>query len=142
MSVSADSSCCFALDILDPIVPLDKLQEDELENHAYESAEVCKKRTNLFQHKSILRKDFKPGIKVLLLDSRLRFLPGKIKFKWTGPFVIRRVFPDGAIELENPKSGNIFKVNGERVKRYSCSEDSVEQVESLELLWEHFCSCI
>ncbi|CAH9114554.1 unnamed protein product [Cuscuta epithymum] len=140
MNMSADSSCCFALDILDPIVPLDKLQEDELENHAYESAEVCKKRTNLFQHKSILRKDFKPGIKVLLLDSRLRFFQGKIKFKWTGPFVIRQIFPDGVIELINPKSGNIFKVNGERVKRYSCGGDLVERVENLEL-WEHCCSC-
>ncbi|CAH9097553.1 unnamed protein product [Cuscuta epithymum] len=142
MSMSVDSNSCFALDILDPIVSLDKSQEDGLENHAFEKEKVCKKCINCLHQKSILRKDFKPGIKVLLLDSRLRFLPGKIKFKWTGPYVIRQVFPDGAIELENPKSGNIFKVNGERVKRYSCSEDSVEQVESLELLWEHFCSCI
>ncbi|CAH9088741.1 unnamed protein product [Cuscuta epithymum] len=140
MSMPADSSPCFALDVRDPIVSLDKLQEDELKNDAFESAKVCKKCTNCFLQKSTLRKDFKPGIEVLLLDSHLRFSPGKIKFKWTGPFFIRQVFPDGAIELENPKSGNIFKVNGERVKRYSCGGDSVERVESLDL-WEHRCSC-
>ncbi|CAH9121562.1 unnamed protein product [Cuscuta epithymum] len=128
MSMPADSNSCFALDILNPSVSLDKSQEDGLENHAFEKEKVCKKCINCLHQKSILRKDFKPGIKVLLLDSRLRFLSGKLKFKWTGPYVIRQVFPDGAIELENPKSGNIFKVNGERVRSYSSSEDSFEQV--------------
>ncbi|CAH9120101.1 unnamed protein product [Cuscuta europaea] len=89
MSMSADSSSCFALDILDPIAPLDKLEENDLEKGFNESAKVCKKCINCLHHKSILRKDFKPGKKVLLLDSRLRFFPGKIKLKWIGPFVVR-----------------------------------------------------
>ncbi|CAH9138395.1 unnamed protein product [Cuscuta epithymum] len=113
---------------------------DEIRNDAYESAKIYKERTKLFHDKSILRRDFKPGMEVLLYDSRLRLFPGKLKSRWTGPFLIRQVFSHGAIELENPKSGNVFKVNGQRVKRYLKSEDVVEQVECLELR-EYRCSC-
>jgi hypothetical protein len=35
----------------------------------------------------------------------------------TGPFIIRTVFSHGAIEIEDPKNGNTFKVNGQRVKQ-------------------------
>jgi hypothetical protein len=35
-----------------------------------------------------------------------------------GPFIIRTVFSHGAIEIEDPKNGNIFKVNGQRVKPF------------------------
>jgi hypothetical protein len=65
---------------------------------------------------SILRRSFKPGQKVLLYNSRLHLFPGKLKSRWTGPFIIRSVFSHGAIELEDLKNGNIFKVNGQRVK--------------------------
>jgi hypothetical protein len=35
-----------------------------------------------------------------------------------GPIHIRTVFSYGAIEIEDPKNGNIFKVNGQRVKPF------------------------
>jgi hypothetical protein len=65
-----------------------------------------------------LRRSFEPGQKVLLYNSRLHLFPGKLKYRWTAPFIIRSVFSHGAIEIEDPKNGNIFKVNGQRVKPF------------------------
>jgi hypothetical protein len=67
---------------------------------------------------SILRQSFEPGQKVLLYNSRLHLFPGKLKSRWIGPFIIRSVFPHGAIEIEDPKNGNTFKVNGQRLKPF------------------------
>jgi hypothetical protein len=66
---------------------------------------------------SILRRSFEPGQKVLY-NSRLHLFPNKLKSQWTGPFIIRTVFSHGAIEIEDPKNGNTFKVNGQRVKPF------------------------
>ena len=41
------------------------------------------------------------GDLVLLFNSRLRLFPGKIKSKWTGPYLVTQLFPQGAVELEN-----------------------------------------
>ncbi|CAM8901290.1 unnamed protein product [Rhodiola kirilowii] len=45
-------------------------------------------------------------------------MPGKLRSRWTGPHIITKVFNHGALELENPKNGDRFKVNGQRVKHY------------------------
>jgi hypothetical protein len=66
---------------------------------------------------SILRRSFEPGQKVLY-NSQLQLFPGKLKSQWTGPFIIKTVFSYGATEIEDPKNGNIFKVNGKRVKPF------------------------
>ena len=98
-----------------------KLQLSELEelrNEAYENAKIYKERTKLLHDKSILRKSFSPGQKVLLYNSRLHLFPGKLRSRWQGPYVVRVVFPHGAIEIENPKNGDIFKVNGQRLKPF------------------------
>ena len=44
-------------------------------------------------------------------------LPGKLKSKWTGPYLITQVFPHGVVELET-KERVRFKVNGEKIKLY------------------------
>ena len=48
---------------------------------------------------------------VLLFNSRLRLFPGKLKSKWTGPYLVTQLFPHEAVELET-KEGVLFKVNG------------------------------
>ena len=114
-----------------------KLQLNELEelrNDAYENEKIYKERTKVFHDKSILRKKFSPNQKVLLYDSRLHLFPGKLKSRWTGPFVVRTVFPHGAIEIENPKDGSIFKVNGHRLKPFL--EIPSNQEEELMILHE------
>ncbi|CAM8929826.1 unnamed protein product [Rhodiola kirilowii] len=45
-------------------------------------------------------------------------MPGKLRSRWTGPYTVTKVFNHGALELENPKNGDHFKVNGQRVKHY------------------------
>ncbi|CAL2238234.1 unnamed protein product [Prunus armeniaca] len=98
-----------------------KLQLNELEelrNESYENARIYKERTKLYHDKAILRKEFQPGMKVLLYDSRLRLFPGKLKSRWVGPFKVLQVFPHGAMEIENIKNGTRFKVNGQRLKPY------------------------
>ncbi|XP_050915063.1 uncharacterized protein LOC127130021 [Lathyrus oleraceus] len=61
------------------------------------------------------RKEFVEGQLVLLFKSRLKSL-GKLKPRWSGPFVVHKVFQHGAIELKNPNNGDTFKVNGQRLK--------------------------
>ena len=57
------------------------------------------------------------GDLVLLDNSRLYWLPRKLKSKWTDPYLITQLFPHGAVELET-KEGLRFKVNGERIELY------------------------
>ncbi|KAI5323286.1 hypothetical protein L3X38_032358 [Prunus dulcis] len=95
---------------------LRKLQMNELEevrNDAYENSRIYKERTKVFHEKNILRKNFEPSQLVLLYNSRLHLFPGKLRTKWTGPFIVKRVFLCGTVEVEDPKNGNIFKVNGQ-----------------------------
>ncbi|KAK9922021.1 hypothetical protein M0R45_030503 [Rubus argutus] len=100
---------------------LRKLQLNELEeirNEAYENSRIYKERMKVFHDKKILRKTFELGQKVLLSNSRLHLFPGKLRSRWTGPFVVKRVFPFGAVEIEDPENGNVFKVNGQRLKPF------------------------
>lgn len=91
---------------------------EEIRNDAYDNAKIYKQRMKVFHDKHILRKSFTPGQKVLLYNSRLHLFPGKLRSRWSGPFIIRTVFPYGAIEIENPKNGDLFKVNGQRLKPF------------------------
>ena len=63
-----------------------------------------------------------------LLDiSGLPCLPGKLKSKRTGPYLITQVCPYGAVELKT-KEGVRFKVNRERIKLYFGHTASVNEV--------------
>ena len=89
---------------------------EELRNEAYDNAKFAKDRVKVFHDKFITRKTFVQGQKVLVYNSRLHLFPGKLKSRWTGPFIVKTVFPHGAIEIYDPKNGNAFKVNGQRLK--------------------------
>ncbi|CAN6543874.1 unnamed protein product [Malus baccata var. baccata] len=98
-----------------------KLQLNELEEirqGAYESSRIYKERTKAFHDSQILRKEFQPGQKVLLFSSRLKLFPGKLKSRWTGPYLVTKIFPHGVVEISNEAQGNTFKVNGHRLKPY------------------------
>uniref|UniRef100_A0A2N9EYS5 RNA-directed DNA polymerase n=1 Tax=Fagus sylvatica TaxID=28930 RepID=A0A2N9EYS5_FAGSY len=104
---------------LDEAGKLRKLQLNELEelrNDAYESSKIYKAKMKIFHDKRILRKTFEVNQKVYLYDSRLHKHPGKLRSRWDGPYVVKRVFENGAIEVEDPRDGRIFKVNGQRLK--------------------------
>ena len=61
--------------------------------------------------------------------------PGKLLSRWTGPFIVKVVYPYGAVEIENPENGKNFKVNGQRLKpfldNFDCLEHSEELVDPL-----------
>ena len=64
----------------------------------------------------VLEGSVNPSQKVLLYKTRLHLFPGKLRSRWTGPFIVKTVFSHGAVEIENPKNGNVFKVIGQRLK--------------------------
>ncbi|XP_070667587.1 uncharacterized protein [Malus domestica] len=103
---------------------------DEIRNDAYKSSRIYKEKSKAFHDKMISRKSFSIGQKVLLFNSHLRLFPGKLHSRWVGPFVITIIFPHGAMEIQSAKTGNVFKVNGHRLKPYyeSFAEHDVEVV--------------
>ncbi|XP_070667377.1 uncharacterized protein [Malus domestica] len=84
---------------------------DEIWNDAYESSRIYKEKSKAFHDKMISRKSFSIGQKVLLFNSRLWLF---------------------LVEIQSAKTGNMFKVNGHRLKPYyeSFAEHDVE-VENL-----------
>ncbi|KAL0886173.1 hypothetical protein Bca101_010156 [Brassica carinata] len=90
---------------------------DEIRMDAFENSRIYKEKTKAFHDRHILKREFKAGDQVLLYNSRLKLFPGKLKSRWSGPFVIKEVRPYGAIVLWN-KDGGDFTVNGQRLKEY------------------------
>ena len=104
---------------------------DELRHESYESSRIYKERLKLFHDKTIVRKTFEPHKKVLLYSSHLHMFLGKLRSKWTGPFVVKVVYPYGAVEIENPENEKTFKVNGDRLKPFLKNFDRQESSEEL-----------
>ena len=111
---------------------LQLVELEELRLDAYESAKLSKERMKTLHDSHIRRKTFVVSQKALLFNSRLRLFSGKLHSKWSGPFIIKHVFEFGVVELENPKNGELFKVNGHRVKPYV--EGEVGLIESVDLI--------
>ena len=97
---------------------LDINELEELRNDAYFNSKIAKDRLKKWHDQLIDRKKFKQGDQVLLYDSKLRFFPGKLKSRWTGPFIIHQVYLNGLVDLLNFKDSRVFKVNGQRLKPY------------------------
>nr|GEU56102.1 reverse transcriptase domain-containing protein [Tanacetum cinerariifolium] len=94
-----------------------KLQLNELRNQAYKNSLIYKEKTKKLHDSKIKNRIFNVGDRVLLFNSCLKILSGKLKTHWSGPFTITKVFPYGTVELSQPDGPN-FKVNGHRVKHY------------------------
>ena len=91
---------------------------EEIRNDVHENFRIYKEKTKVFHDKAILQKSFTPGQKVLLYNSKLYLFPEKLRSRRTRPFVVRVVFPHGAVAVKDPKDGNIFKVNGQWLKSF------------------------
>ena len=92
---------------------------EELRNDAYFNSKIAKDRLKKWHDQLIARKNFKQGDQVLLYDSKLHLFSGKLKSRWTGPFIIHQVHPNGSVNLLNSKDNRIFKVNWQRLKPYA-----------------------
>ncbi|RDX72688.1 hypothetical protein CR513_47783, partial [Mucuna pruriens] len=96
-----------------------QLQEfDEPRVEAYENAKIYKQKVKRFHDQKILRKDFHIGQKVLLFNSRLKLIAGKLRSRWDGPFVITNIFSHGVVQLRDEHTNNTFQVCGHQLKPF------------------------
>ncbi|KAJ9129384.1 hypothetical protein P3X46_033844, partial [Hevea brasiliensis] len=98
-----------------------KLQLQELEEirlETYENFKIYKEKTKAVHDKLILRKQFVVGHKVLLYNSRLKLMPGKLHSRWIGPFAVTNVFLYSAVEIQSLGTNKVVKVNGYRLKPF------------------------
>ncbi|RVW11815.1 Transposon Tf2-11 polyprotein [Vitis vinifera] len=104
------------------------LPVEEMRNDAYLNSKIAKERLKKWHDQLVNQKNFTKGQRVLLYDSKLHLFPGKLKSRWTGPFIIHDVQSNGVVELLNFNSTRTFKVNGHRLKPYmeSFSRDKEE----------------
>ncbi|CAL8151745.1 unnamed protein product [Prunus armeniaca] len=108
----------------------------ELRNEAYENAKIYKDKTKIAHDKALVPKHFEPNQKVLLFNSRLRLFPGKLRSRWSRPFLVVLVFPHRAVEIQDMKTSSVFKVNGHHLKPYLEQIDTLqEQTKTLKVLY-------
>jgi hypothetical protein len=91
---------------------------EESRNNAYHLNKLYKEKVKAYHDGKVRHKEFHVGQMVLLFNSRLKLFPGKLKSKWSGPFVVKEVRNYGAIVIEDPKSQESWTVNGQRLKVY------------------------
>nr|GEX69843.1 reverse transcriptase domain-containing protein [Tanacetum cinerariifolium] len=84
---------------------------------AYENSLIYKEKTKRIHDSKIKDRVFNVGDRVLLFNSRLKIFSGKLKTRWTGPFIVTQVFSYGTVELSQTDGAN-FKENGHRLKHY------------------------
>ncbi|GJV70772.1 reverse transcriptase domain-containing protein [Tanacetum coccineum] len=105
----------------------------ELRDGAYENTRIYKEWTKKWHDSRLYGyKYFKVGDKVLFYNYRLKMYPGKLKSKWSGPNIVKMVYPHGAIEITD-RDGFSFKVNGQRLKKYYGGNIDKEDDEVIEL---------
>ncbi|RVW89426.1 hypothetical protein CK203_046830 [Vitis vinifera] len=97
---------------------LDLNQLEEMRNDAYLNSKIAKEMLKKWHDQLVNQKNFTKGQRVLLYDSKLHLSLGKLKSRWTGPFIIHDVQSNGVVELLNFKSTQTFKVNGHRLKPF------------------------
>ena len=74
---------------------LDINELEELRNDAYFNSKIAKDKLNKWHDQLIIWKNFNQGDQVLLYDSKLHLFPGKLKSRWTGPFIVHQAHPNG-----------------------------------------------
>ncbi|GKD81943.1 hypothetical protein Tco_1348782, partial [Tanacetum coccineum] len=89
----------------------------ELRDQAYENSLIYKEKTKKLHYSKIKNRIFNVGDQVLLFNSRLNIFSGKLKSRWSRPFIITEVYPYGTAKLSHLDGSN-FKVNCHRLKHY------------------------
>jgi hypothetical protein len=111
-----------------------KMQLSELDKwceKAYHNAKIYKERTKRWHDKRIKKKDFTPGDKVLLFNSRVKlFGHGKLQSK---PFKVISTSSHGAVTLQNDE-GTLFKVNGHRLKIFLEPDKNPEFLDEVDFI--------
>ncbi|XP_060170442.1 uncharacterized protein LOC132601364 [Lycium barbarum] len=117
----------------DEAAELQLFQMNEMEEfryHSYESAALYKEKMKHYHDVKLLKRDFQPSDSVLLFNSRLKLFPSKLKSKWSGPFTLVSVSPNGSMELKSKDGTHTFRVNGHWVKHYHLIVDGDKIVDA------------
>ena len=80
-----------------------------------------------FHDSRILRKEFHIGQKVLLFNSRLKLISGKLWSRWDGLLLLLMFFPMVQLRLKMKVIGKVFKVNGHQLKLFHESPQVEEE---------------
>ena len=116
-----------------------KLQLQELEEltlESYDAAMWHKEKTKLWHDRNLRVKELKVGQKVLLFQSRLKLMPGKLKSKWIGPYTINGLRANGAVEIQGENSNSVpFLANGHMVNFF---RDNSEMCVVEKFHYDHF----
>ena len=75
---------------------------------AYQNIMFYKEKTKRFRDSSIARKEFVVGQQVLLYNSRLGLMGGKLWSKWIGPFVVTNVYPYVVVKIKRQLMSHYF----------------------------------
>ena len=106
---------------------LRRMQLNELEEFrhlVYENAKMYKEKTKMWHDNKIRPKEFYKGQIVLLFNSRLKLFPGKLKSRWSSPFIVEEVTPYRAITIKHGNERSPFIMNGQRLKSHLGGEGS------------------
>jgi len=114
-----------------------KMELSELEEwreKAYHNVKLYKERTKRWHDKILKKKEFKPGDKVLLFNSRVKlFGHGKLWSKWEGPYKVISALSHGAVTLQNDE-GTLFKVNGQHLKFFHDTQLPEEELDIINFI--------
>ncbi|GJT39065.1 reverse transcriptase domain-containing protein [Tanacetum coccineum] len=88
-----------------------KVQLNELRDHAYENSLIYTEKTKRIHDSKIKNCVFNVGDQVLLLNSRLKMFSGKLKSLLPGPFTITQVFPYSTVELSQNSRPNFKEMD-------------------------------
>ncbi|XP_057548108.1 uncharacterized protein LOC130826543 [Amaranthus tricolor] len=96
---------------LDPALSFEKRTEqlrelEELRLDAFHNMHIYKECTERWHDQRILKREFLVREKVLLLNSRAKLFPGKLKSRWPRPLEILQAFPYGTVELKDHHGGS------------------------------------
>ena len=90
---------------------------DEFKLTTYENAKIYEEKTKRWHDARIRQRTFQVGEKVLVYNSHLHLFLRQLKYRWSGPFELSKVFPYRVLEMKK-KDGATFKINTLRVKAY------------------------
>lgn len=97
------------------------LQLCELEERGYFPIKMQeftrREQNNCMISKSNNKKSFQANM-YCFITRDWKFFLGKLKFRWSGPFKLINVYPYEIINLQDERTGQKFKVNGQRVEHY------------------------
>jgi len=104
------------------------LELEEWREKAYHNSKFYEERVKRWHDKRI-KKEFAPGYKVLLFNSRVKlFVHGKLRSKWEGPFKVINSSSHRAITLQNDE-GTLFKENGQHLKLFLEPNKELEEID-------------